>query len=288
MMATHNPATEPYTAAELEYALSRRQFEVYYQPLIDVRDHSIQGIEALIRWHHPQRGLLNPAEFIPLAEETGLIVPLGAWVLRQACSDFGRLQHLFPNQPLLSVNLSPLQLDEPAFVPNLVDLLRRTGIAPSSLQLEITESVILKHSARVSALFHALRAHGVRIAFDDFGTGYCSLNYLADYPADIVKIDQHFIQCMGTSHVHAEIVGSIIRLAHRLGMRVYAEGVESREQADTLSRLGCNIAQGFLFSPALPVDGIAALLEHRISVPRAPALSRFESPTTPLTLALTQ
>jgi EAL domain-containing protein (putative c-di-GMP-specific phosphodiesterase class I) len=245
---------------QLQAAIAHDELELYYQPLIDTRDHSLHGVEALMRWHHPERGLLNPAEFIPLAEETGLIVAMGLWALRQACNDLRRLQQLSHSDLLVSVNVSARQLDEPAFIADLADILRQTGIAPHLLQLEITESIFLRDSMRIGALFQAIRALGVRIAFDDFGTGYSSLNYLAAYPVDVVKIDQYFVQRMSMSYVHTEIVQLIVHLAQSIGMSVSAEGVEDSYQAEALSHLGCNIAQGYLYSPPLPMDSLTATL----------------------------
>lgn len=256
-------------AQQLQAALDHDEFELYYQPLIDVRDRSMHGVEALIRWRHPERGLLNPAEFIPLAEETGLIVPIGLWALRRACTDHRRLQRASRNALLLSVNVSSRQLDESAFISDLSDILRQTGIAPRSLQLEITESIFLRDSMRIGALFQAIRALGVKIAFDDFGTGYSSLNYLAAYPVDLVKIDQHFVQRMSKSFVNTEIVQLIVHLAGTIGMNVSAEGVEDQDQADALSRLGCNIAQGFLYSQPLPLSALTAMLEQPFEEPPA-------------------
>jgi EAL domain-containing protein (putative c-di-GMP-specific phosphodiesterase class I) len=272
MMAIDNAALEALTTMQLELALVRDEFELYYQPLIDTRDHSVHGVEALVRWHHPERGLVGPMDFIPLAEETGNIVAIGSWVLRRACTDHRRLQAFSRRELLLSVNVSTLQLDEPAFLSDLADIIHETGIAPHVLQLEITESVFLGDSLRIGALFHAIRALGVRIAFDDFGTGYSSLNYLATYPVDVVKIDRHFVQRMSKSYVHTEIVQLIIHLAVTIGMSVSAEGVEDQDQAEALSRLGCNVAQGYLYSPPLPLNSLFAMLEQRAPqpVPRRP------------------
>jgi len=175
---------------------------------------------------------------------------------------------------LLSVNISSLQLDEPAFISGLSDILRETRINPGLLQLEITESIFLRDSMRVGALFQAIRALGVKIAFDDFGTGYSSLSYLAAYPADVVKIDRYFVQRMSKSYVHTEIVQLIIHLAQTIGMNVSAEGVESSDQAAALSQLGCNIAQGFLYSPALPISSITSMLEQSVPEARTPRHSR--------------
>ena len=257
--ALHALTTPPH---QLQSAIAHNELELYYQPLIDTRDHSMQGAEALMRWRHPERGLLNPAEFIPLAEETGLIVVMGLWALRQACNGLRRLQQFSRSDLLVSVNVSARQLDEPAFIADLADILRQTGIAPQLLQLEITESIFLGDSMRIGALFQAIRALGVRIAFDDFGTGYSALNYLAAYPVDLVKIDQYFVQRMSMSYVHTEIVQLIVHLAHSIGMDVSAEGVEHRDQAEALSHLGCNIAQGYLYSPPLPMDSLTATLER--------------------------
>jgi EAL domain-containing protein (putative c-di-GMP-specific phosphodiesterase class I) len=257
------------SAQQLQAALDHDQFELYYQPLIDMRDRSIHGVEALLRWRHPERGLLNPADFIPLAEETGLIVAIGLWALRRACSDHRRMQRATRRDLLLSVNVSSRQLDEPAFISGLADIVRQTGIAPRLLQLEITESIFLRDSMRIGALFQAIRALGVKIAFDDFGTGYSSLNYLAAYPVDLVKIDQHFVKRMSKSYVHAEIVQLIVHLAQNIGMNVSAEGVENLDQAEALSQLGCNIAQGYLYSPPLPLTSLTAMLEQTLDGPSA-------------------
>jgi EAL domain-containing protein (putative c-di-GMP-specific phosphodiesterase class I) len=265
MMAIRSAALEALTPEQqLHSALDRDEFELYYQPLIDFRDHSMHGVEALIRWRHPKRGLLNPAEFIPLAEETGLIVAMGAWALRQACIDHRRMQQFSSRDLLLSVNVSARQLEEPAFISDLADIIRQTGMAPRLLQLEITESIFLRDSMRIGALFQAIRALGVKIAFDDFGTGYSSLNYLAAFPVDLVKIDQYFVQRMSRSYVHTEIVQLIVHLAQNIGMNVSAEGVEDRGQAEALAHLGCNIAQGYLYSPPLPLTSLTAMLAESV------------------------
>jgi EAL domain-containing protein (putative c-di-GMP-specific phosphodiesterase class I) len=260
-MALDSAVLDALTPAQhLQSALDNGEFELFYQPLIDTRDQTMHGVEALIRWHHPERGLLNPIEFIPLAEENGLIVAMGSWALRQACTDHRGLQQFSNRDLLLSVNVSTRQLEEPAFLSDLADIIRQTGMASRMLQLEITESIFLRDSMRVGALFQAIRALGVKIAFDDFGTGYSSLNYLATYPVDLVKIDQYFVQRMSESYVHTEIVQLIVNLARTIGMTVSAEGVEDRDQAEALSRIGCNIAQGYLYSPPLPLTSLTAML----------------------------
>ena len=254
----------PISTQQLESAIERAEFELYYQPLINTSDASLYGVEALIRWNHPESGLLRPADFIPLAEESGLIVELGSWVLRRACDDF-HLFEPFNENLLLSVNVSSRQLDEPSFILELADILEQTAMPAHLLQLEITESIFLLDSMRVGALFMAIRALGVKIAFDDFGTGYSSLSYLERYPVDMLKVDRYFVQRMSEGHVSTEIVQLIVHLAQSVGIGVAAEGVEKHEQAATLSSLGCNIAQGFLYSEPIPLRAITALLADALA-----------------------
>jgi EAL domain-containing protein (putative c-di-GMP-specific phosphodiesterase class I) len=271
MMAIDSPTLHaPGLKHQIALALERGEFEMYYQPLIDMRDQSMRGVEALIRWHHPELGLLGPAEFIPLAEETGLIVPMGAWALRQACLDLHEMQDSSATELMLSVNVSTRQLEEPAYLAELSAIVRETGIKPGLLQLEITESIFLRDSLRIGALFNAMRAMGVKIAFDDFGTGYCSLNYLERFPVDMVKIDRYFVHRMSMSYVHTEIVQMMVDLAHTIGMTVSAEGVESCEQAEALTSFGCHIAQGFLYRKPVPLPGITAMLEAPVMERRGP------------------
>lgn len=263
----------PISTQQLEAAIEQNQFELYYQPLIDTTDASIHGVEALIRWNHPQRGSLQPAEFIHLAEETGLIVAMGSWVLRQACTDFCRMR-LAKAHLLLSVNVSSRQLDEPSFICDLAVILKQTGIPPQRLQLEITESIFLRDSIRVGAIFQSIRALGVKIAFDDFGTGYSSLSYLERYPVDMLKVDQYFVQRMSDGPVGTDIVEWIVRLSRIIGTGISAEGVESHEQAIALYGLGCNIAQGFLYSQPVPLNCMLAMLRHS---PIKPSRGQSES-----------
>jgi diguanylate cyclase len=248
------------TAQQLEAALERDEFELYYQPLINLMDASICGVEALIRWNHPKLGQVMPAQFIPFAEESGMIVALGTWALRQACTEM-RLLRPEHQEVLLSVNVSARQLDEPDFVRGLADILEATGVPARLLQLEITESIFLRDAMRVGALFQAIRALGVKIAFDDFGTGYSSLSYLAKYPVDLLKVDQSFVQRMNDGHASKEIVQLIVRLAQVIGLNVSAEGVEDPEQAAALLGLGCTVAQGYLYSRPVPLHMMVAMLE---------------------------
>jgi PAS domain S-box-containing protein len=257
------------TKLQLKTAVENHEFELYYQPLIDTRDTSICGMEALIRWNHPVRGLLNPGEFIQLAEESGLIVAIGSWVLHQACSDFRLLQGSSSRDLCLSVNVSSRQLDEVSFLIDLSCALEEGGIPPHLLQLEITESIFLKDAVRIGALFQDIRSLGVKIAFDDFGTGYSSLSYLERYPIDTLKIDQSFVQRMRKGSVNGDIVQMIIRLAHAIGMRVSAEGLENSEQAVSLLEYGCTLAQGYLYSRPLSRNAAAAMLKSGISLREA-------------------
>jgi diguanylate cyclase (GGDEF)-like protein/PAS domain S-box-containing protein len=248
--------------AELKAAVQQSQFIIHYQPVIDLRTHHIHGVEALVRWQHPEHGLLGPADFIPLAEQTRLIVPIGAWVLHQACQQFARWQH--PSQlahPLVfSVNVSTRQLESPDFLAILIGALNASELDPHSLQLEITESVFLDDAARVGELFREIRDLGVRIAFDDFGSGHSSLCYLEKYPIDTLKIAQPLVHTMLQSPISADIVRHIISLANALGMQVCAEGVEVERQAQSLEQFGCTFAQGHLYSLPLLPDDITALL----------------------------
>ena len=251
--------------AELKSAVQHSQFVLHYQPVIDLRSQQMHGVEALVRWQHPERGLLDPGEFIALAEETRLIVPIGAWVLRQACLQFAQWQH--PSQlarPLLfSVNVSTRQLDAPDFLATLIDALNASELDPHSLQLEITESVFLDDAPRIGEIIREIRDLGVRIAFDDFGSGHSSLSYLERYPIDTLKIAQPFIHTMLRSQASADIVRCIVSLANALGMTVCAEGVESEEQSRLLVQFGCAFAQGHHYHRPIPADAIAGLLANQ-------------------------
>ncbi|MDE1155959.1 MAG: EAL domain-containing protein [Acidobacteriaceae bacterium] len=250
------------TKQEMKDALSNQEYEVYYQPLIDMRDNTIYGVEALIRWNHPRRGLLTPGNFIPLAEETGLVVEIGNWCLRKACEEYGHMLDHAENNLLLSVNVSTRQLESGDFVETLREVLQKSVLRASCLQLEITESILASDPVRVGALFQEIRALGVKIAFDDFGTGYSSLSYLERYPIDTLKIDQSFVQGMKGAPVNRDIVRFIVQLAHAIHTRVTAEGVETSEQQEMLLSLGCFTAQGFLYSRPVPLAATLQLLEQ--------------------------
>ena len=252
--------------ADLRRALENKEFQVYYQPILSLINHQIIGFEALVRWLHPDRGLISPAEFIPLAEESSLIIPLGAWVLREATSQIMAWQQKFPaNPPLsISVNVSAVQLVQPCFVERIDRLLKETGINPLSLKLEITETAVMENAKSVTNVLEYLKDRGIHLSIDDFGTGYSSLSYLHTFPFDTLKIDRAFVSRMSVDPKNLEIIRTIIILAHNLGMDLVAEGIETIEQLDQLQELQCEHGQGYLFSR--PVDSEAAerLLELQL------------------------
>jgi diguanylate cyclase (GGDEF)-like protein len=241
---------------DLRLALEREEFRVFYQPLVSLRTGAVVAFEALLRWQHPARGLVQPLEFIPLAEETGLIVPIGDWVVRTACRDAAA----WPSGVGVAVNLSAVQFRSPTLVESVQAALAGSGLAAARLELEITESVLLHDSPGTLAMLHALRALGVRIAMDDFGTGYSSLSYLHSFPFDKIKIDRMFVRDVLDRASSGAIVRAITGLGASLGIATTAEGVETQEQLARLRRDGCTEAQGFLISRPVPVGGVAALL----------------------------
>lgn len=241
---------------DLQRALSEDQFEVYYQPLYDTAEHRIGSFEALVRWHHPTRGMVSPAEFIPAAEEMGLIVSLGEWVLAQAC----REAMDWPSQVKVAVNVSSAQFQGQRLVAAVRNVLSRTGLPSSRLELEITETVLLSEGSTTLEILHDLKRMGVRFAMDDFGTGFSSLNYLLSFPFDKIKIDQSFIRSLKQRSEAAAIVRAMIQLGRNLNMRITAEGVETREQLDQLSVDGCDEIQGYYFSRPVPAEQVEGLL----------------------------
>jgi len=248
--------TRQTIAADLRTALHTHQgLEVWYQPLMDIGGQQMVGIEALLRWHHPTRGLIAPAEFIAIAEETGLIIPLGEWVLAEACVT----QQRFP-ELLVAVNVSPVQFRSTGFVERVMAIVSQNGGDPKRLELEITEGVLIEDEREARAIIVELRDAGFRIALDDFGTGYSSLNYLSNFPVDKIKIDRSFTQSLGVAENSVAIVESVVKLGHAMGLMVTAEGVETPGQMSALADAGCNQLQGYLFSQAVPADQLAALM----------------------------
>jgi predicted signal transduction protein with EAL and GGDEF domain len=246
---------------ELEIALRRAlaagQFELHYQPLVNVDSKRITGCEALLRWNHPERGMIPPAEFIPVAEEIGLIVPLGEWVLRKACLDAAS----WPDDIKIAVNLSPIQVTNQNLVPIVVSALAAAGLPARRLEVEITESVLMHNTETNTATLHRLRELGVHISMDDFGTGYSSLSYLRKFPFDKIKIDRSFISGLPGDNESIAIVRAVAGLAANLNMTATAEGVETAEQLETIRALGCVEMQGYLFSRPMPLSQIMPLLE---------------------------
>jgi diguanylate cyclase (GGDEF)-like protein len=233
---------------DLREALERRQLEVFYQPLFDLGADRVSGFEALVRWRHPERGLIPPAQFVPIAEELGLIVPIGEWVLRQACADAAT----WPGHLKVAVNLSPVQFRSGGIVQVVGDALKSSRLAPDRLELEITESTLLQDNRTTVAMLHHLRDLGVRTALDDFGTGYSSLSYLRSFPFDKIKIDQSFVREMERRPDCLAIVNSVADLARRLGMTTTAEGVETPDQLRQVRGAGCAEAQGYHFGHPRP------------------------------------
>jgi EAL domain-containing protein (putative c-di-GMP-specific phosphodiesterase class I) len=248
--------------ADLRGAISRSELEIHYQPVISGDGSRLVGVEALARWTHATRGAIPPVAFIPLAEETGDIRLLGAWMLRTAAAQVVAWQRTMPGfeDLQLAVNVSPVQLDDDTFVESVAAMLGETGLASQHLTLEITESMLITDREASGVRLNALREQGVRIAIDDFGTGYSSLSYLAQMPADIVKIDRSFVNDLTPQSGALVIVKSILDLAQSLGLDVVAEGVEQSDQAALLKKLGCPKLQGYLYSRPLPRDECQAYL----------------------------
>jgi diguanylate cyclase (GGDEF)-like protein/PAS domain S-box-containing protein len=248
------------TENALHRALERGELRVFFQPLVSLHDASCIGAEALVRWQHPERGLVPPADFVPLAEETGLVVELGAWVLEDAARHAAQWQ-LHSDAPfVVSVNLSARQLAQADLAERFADVIERTGVLPANLCFEITESVLMDDADAAIAVIERIRALGVQLAIDDFGTGYSSLGYLKRFPVDIVKIDRAFVAGLGHDPGDAAIVSAVIGLSHALGLRVVAEGVETEAQLTELVALGCDEAQGYFFAPPQPVQDLRELI----------------------------
>jgi len=248
---------------DLRLAVERHEFFIEYQPIMKIGTNVIHGFEALVRWQHPERGLLMPSEFIPVAEETGLIIPLGRWVLRESCRQTRLWQEQFPefDSLQLSVNYSGKQFMQSDVIEQITLILEETGFDPCLLQLEITESAVIENTKTVTEMILQLRKLGIRLSMDDFGTGYSSLSYLHNFPIHTLKIDRSFISNKGEVGDN-EIVRTIIMLARNLGLDVVAEGVETTEQLEYLQSLECEYAQGFLFSRPLEPNAVERTLRE--------------------------
>lgn len=262
---------------DLRFAIERSEFELYYQPIISLDSATLDGFEALVRWNHPQRGLVPPNEFIPIAENTGLIIPMTVQILHSACSQIVAWQQTFAGaKPLsIAVNLSGKHFGHPALVEQITTVISETGIDPANLKLELTESAVMENAETAILMLKQIKETGVRISIDDFGTGYSSLSYLHRFPIDLLKVDRSFVSAMEENTENGEIVRTVIALAKALNLKVVAEGIESIHQFHQLRVLGCEYGQGYLFSKPLPVADIARLLNDsnrwQNILPSAPA-----------------
>ena len=266
--------------SNLRPGLERAEFVVQYQPQVDIRGFQLVGMEALVRWQHPSLGLLYPKEFVPLAEESGLIIALGEWVMRTACAQNKAWQDAGLMPLTLSVNFSARQFQQQTFIADVAHILKETNLDPRWLELELTESSIMKDPEAAIEKLHELKLMGIKVAVDDFGTGYSSLNYLKRFPIDTLKIDKSFVSDVCKDPHDTAIVRAVINLGHALDLTVIAEGVETKEQLQYLSALECDVVQGFLFSKALP----AAVFEELLVEQRRVTSGRDVSPTTPLSV----
>jgi EAL domain-containing protein (putative c-di-GMP-specific phosphodiesterase class I) len=264
--------------ADLRQALERDQLVVHYQPIVALTSEEITGLEALVRWLHPRRGTIPPAAFIPLAEETGLIIPIGRWVLEEACQQARQWQRAAGRRLSISVNLSPRQFQDPGLVDDVARALHQADLDPGSLVLEITETLLMHDTEATIAKLQALKALGVRLAIDDFGTGYSSLSYLRRFPVDILKVDKSFIDAVAANAEDSALTQAIIELGQTLRLQTVAEGVEASEQARQLRTLQCELGQGYYFAQPLDADQVAALLDGRRPV--VPLMISGETPAT--------
>jgi EAL domain-containing protein (putative c-di-GMP-specific phosphodiesterase class I) len=246
--------------SELRRAIERGELELHYQPKVDLKTGRVVGAEALIRWRHPRRGLVSPADFIPLAEETGLIIPLGQWVLNTACQQVRTWLGSGLEPPRVSINVSSHQFRQRALALNVGAALREFRIGAGRLCLELTESAIMEHAEENVRILQVLKESGVALSIDDFGTGYSSLSYLKRFPIDEIKVDRSFVAGVHGDKDNAAIVTAVIAMAHSLGLSVVAEGVETPPELDFLLQLGCDECQGYLYSRPLPAADFGALL----------------------------
>jgi EAL domain-containing protein (putative c-di-GMP-specific phosphodiesterase class I) len=251
--------------SDLRAALANEEFELCYQPFINLARQEVVGFEALLRWKHPQRGMIAPADFIPLAEETGLIIPLGAWVLQQACAAAA----LWPSHMKVAVNLSAVQFRSTTLALNVASVLATTGLAASRLELEITETVMLQDTQATLAALASLQQLGVAISLDDFGTGYSSLSYLRKFPFNKIKVDRSFISCLSEDEGSLAIVRAITALSRSLGMTTTAEGVETSQQLEKLRAEACDEVQGYFFSHPVPEAKVAEVIARLEGVLKA-------------------
>jgi len=258
----HLPVEHLHLESELHRAIERNELRVHYQPIFALNDGRITGLEALVRWEHPEKGLIPPGHFIPLAEDTGLIIPIGKWVLEEASQQMQKWQLSFPGAEdlFVSVNVSARQLQDQRLVHDVEEAIRNSGLNPANLQLEITESVVMQEPEAMVVKLNALKALGIKLAVDDFGTGYSSLAYLKRFPIDVLKVDRAFVGGLAQGGHDSAIVQTVVSLAKALGLHTTAEGIEERSQWTMLEKLGCDQGQGFVFSRPLKAFDVEALL----------------------------
>jgi EAL domain-containing protein (putative c-di-GMP-specific phosphodiesterase class I) len=254
---------------DLQRALSTDELDLHYQPIVRLSDGRVTGFEALLRWHHPERGLVPPDQFVPFAEESGLIVPIGRWVLREGCRRAVALQRVAPaGEPLgISINLSVKQLQHSDVVADVRDALEESGLEPSRLTLEITETVVMADTELAVVRLNELKELGVRLAMDDFGTGYSSLSSLSRFPVDVIKMDRSFLR-PDASPGDANLASAVLAIGENLGLQVVAEGIERGSQWRTLRDLGCHLGQGFLFAAPMDVHRASGFLRALDVKPR--------------------
>lgn len=266
-ISVNEPRHPPHAVQELQHAIANREFVLEYQPIVMLNHgNRIIGFEALVRWQHPRKGLIMPSDFIPLAEETDLIVPLGEWVLEEACRQNERWRQQFPEYAnlMVSVNLSSKQFNQPNLVKQIAAVLEKTGLPPSCLKLEITETAIMQDAETAIAMLTKLHNMGVKLSIDDFGTGYSSLSYLYHFPVDSLKVDRSFISRIDNDGEQVELVRTVLTLAWNLGLSTIAEGIENPKQMAQLRALHCECGQGFFFSKPLSSQAVDQLLSEQI------------------------
>jgi EAL domain-containing protein (putative c-di-GMP-specific phosphodiesterase class I) len=254
---------------DLNGALERRELVLFYQPVVEMQTGTVVGAEALIRWQHPSRRIVPPSKFIPIAEQSGLILPIGRWVLQEACRQGALWRIRFPDRSRFSmaVNVSARQLEEPAFVDELRATLRGYNVDPQSLTLELTESMMLRDDETTVCRLRQIRELGVRIAIDDFGTGYSSLGYLQQFPVDVIKIDRSFTERLSSDGRNFEVTRSIVELGRSLGVDIVAEGIEHAGQVAAVRSLGCTHGQGYYFGRPVPADDFTKIISRSIFAP---------------------
>jgi EAL domain-containing protein (putative c-di-GMP-specific phosphodiesterase class I) len=250
------------TENELRQALERSEFVLYHQPKYRIEDGTLGGVECLVRWQHPERGLVGPGEFIDVAEDTGAIVPLGSWIIEAACEAAKLFADLSQRNFVTAVNISPRQFRDPNLVNTIRRCLRTCGLAPENLQVEITETMLMQDIAAAEMTVARLHELGIQLAIDDFGTGYSSLNYLKRFPINTVKVDRSFVKDIPGSEDDCAITAAVIAMAHRLQMAVVAEGVETDEQIAFLRQHGCEFAQGFRYSKPVPLEAMRLMIQR--------------------------